>query len=356
LIRETFMTGMEKLTMARKIVFFVLNSAAVIFLACHGPQSDSLWSWQGQTMGTTFVIKALPADSLNRREIEAAVEDVLLDVNVQMSTWIDSSLICQFNRSQQTEWFPVPGGMAHVFAQALWVSELSQGAFDITVAPLVDLWGFGPGSAAEEFPSEDEILQIKEHVGYQMVRVQDDPPAIRKADPHLTCDLAAIAKGYGVDCVAALLDSFGVASFFVEIGGEVYCRGTGPHHGLWHVGITSPNRDGRIQRVLRLTDLATATSGDYMNYFEHDGVRYSHTIDPRSGKPIAHRLASVTVVHASCTLADAMATAIDVLGPEAGYGLAVRENLAVLLIERTENGFEERTSPAFDHAFGEQGF
>ncbi|MBN1543103.1 FAD:protein FMN transferase [candidate division KSB1 bacterium] len=338
----------------RHLVRLMLCSMGILsILSCRSRDPRPLWTANGQTMGTTYQIKAFVADSVDQHRLENGIEEILFSVNQQMSTWIDSSVISRFNRSNQTGWFYVSDAMARLFAQALSVSAKSTGAFDITVAPLVDLWGFGSGSGDRGgIPSEAEIQYARARVGYHMLQVRAEPPAIRKLNRDLRCDLGAIAKGYAVDRVAEFLESAAVEAFFVEIGGEVRTCGAGPHNGKWHIGIASPRQEGGIQRILRLTDASVATSGDYMNYFENDGVRYSHTIDPRTGRPIAHRLGSVTVVHPSCLYADAMATAIDVLGPIEGYQLAVRENLAALLIVRDGDDLVEKMTPAFSDSLG----
>jgi len=303
---------------------------------------------QGQTMGTLFAVKYSGGPvSLSQDHVQAGIHQVLDRVNRQMSTYMPDSGLSRFNRYPKDDWFPVSPGLAFVMAESIRVSRLSGGAFDITVGPLVNLWGFGPGKRRDTPPTAEEIRELLPLTGYQKIGVRLSPPAVKKELPGIYCDLSAIAKGYGVDQVAEYLESKKIFAYLVEIGGEVRARGKNPDNRCWQVGIAVPDREGEIERIVPLENSSMATSGDYHNYFEKDGIRYSHTIDPQTGRPITHGLASVTVVHPSCTFADAMATAINVLGPEQGLALAKRENLAVFLIIRDKTGFTESMTPGF---------
>jgi thiamine biosynthesis lipoprotein len=219
----------------------------------------------------------------------------------------------------------------------------------MTVAPLVDLRGFGSDGRVEELPDEAAIRDALSRVGYGRLAVRMDPPALRKAKPSVAIDLSGIAKGYAADTVAEELQSLdSIRGCLVEIGGEIRVRGHGPHKEKWRLGIEAPTADRRSVRLrIALTDRALATSGDYRNFFEHDGVRYSHTLDPRTGHPVRHRLTSVSVVHHSAATADAWATALLVLGPEDGYELAERRGLAVCFMLRDGEEIEERMTALF---------
>ncbi|MFQ5602469.1 MAG: FAD:protein FMN transferase [bacterium] len=308
---------------------------------------------EGNTMGTTFVVKMVKntgqMPDLNSEELETAIDEILLQVNQQMSTYLPDSEISQFNRSEGSDWFAISSDFARVLTAALEIAKKSNGAFDPTVGPLVNLWGFGPEHLAALIPSDEEIRKKKALTGYEKIAVRAEPPAVRKTLPGVYCDLSAIAKGFGVDRVAEYLETSGITNYMVEIGGEVRVKGRGPTGQMWRIGVESPDDPSGLQMVLHLKDNALATSGDYFNYFEKDGVRYSHTIDPRTGKPIMHKLASVTVLHKSCMLADGFATAINVLGPVDGFELAVQQELLVYLIVRGEHGFEEKMTPAFEN-------
>jgi thiamine biosynthesis lipoprotein len=310
----------------------------------------------GFTMGTTYRVKvvknsqwkAADTDTINKR-LSTGITDRLDAVNQQMSMWREDSEISRFNRHRENTWFGISPDTARVIAEALETSKKSDGAFDITVGPLVNLWGFGPAKEKHEVPNELQIKEALAKIGYQKLAVRSSPPAVKKEDPGIYCDLSAIAKGFGVDKVAEYLETEGIANYLVEIGGEVRVRGMNHEGTPWRVAIASPTPDGSsgYQKVVFLQNASMATSGDYHNYFEKDGIRYSHTIDPGTGRPITHKLASVTVVHASCMTADALATAIDVLGPGKGYELALKEDLAVFLVIREKDSFVEKMTPRF---------
>ncbi len=236
-----------------------------------------------------------------------------------------------------------------MFAMAREISEASGGAFDITVGPLVNAWGFGPENPTPDGPSDEELIALRERVDYRKVEVNVEECTIRKARPDIYCDLGAIAKGYAVDLVAVVLEDLGFTNYMVEVGGEVRAHGVNANGVPWQIGIEKPDVARRtIQRTISLVDMGMATSGDYRNYYERDGVRLSHTIDPRIGRPIAHKLASVTVLHKGCAMADGYATAFMVLGLDEGYALAENLGMAALFIVRDESGgFIEKPTPAF---------
>jgi len=327
----------------------VLAWLLVALAGCRS-QPAKLEELHGPTMGTTYTVKYLPVAGSKPVNIARQVEEVLQEVNRQMSTYREDSEICRFNRSRQTGWFPVSDWFARVTEAALSISAFSHGAFDVTVAPLVDLWGFGPKEGIRT-PPQEEIDRLRGLTGWRYLAVRTDPPALKKEIPALTCDLSAIAKGFAVDAVGELLAGQGVVNFMVEIGGEVLARGSRAEGADWRVGIETPDAPGNISRIVRLRDVALATSGDYRNYFEENGVRFSHTIDPRTGRPVRHRLASVSVLADSCMRADALATAVDVMGPEKGMAFAEREGLAVFMLVRdSSGGFEERMTKDFRRA------
>jgi thiamine biosynthesis lipoprotein len=304
--------------------------------------------FQGRTMGTDFSIKIVaPEDtSIDWQSKETAISDLLLEVNREMSTYMEDSEISSFNRFQGADWFAVSSNFARVVQTALQIAQKSDGAFDVTVAPLVNLWGFGPEARPVTVPPDSEIRRRMAHLGYPKLHVRLEPPALRKENGKISCDLSAIAKGFGVDVVADYLNDQAFTDYMVEIGGEVRTRGRNATGQLWRIGVASPDSPD-INKILKLDNIAVATSGDYFNYFEEAGIRYSHTIDPRTGRPISHRLASVTVIHRSCMYADGFATAINVLGPEAGYRFAVREELPVYMLVRENSGFVEKMTPKF---------
>lgn len=307
----------------------------------------------GMTMGGTWSVKLRqlpPATSKSRLENE--IGQLLDRLDGQMSLYRPESDLCKFNRHQSEEWFDVPAELAEVVSASLRVSEQSGGAFDITVAPLVNLWGFGPahlGGQLGKMPADADIATARSHVGFRHLQVRLDPPALRKSDSELSIDLGGIGKGFAADKVAAYLDRFGAGDYLVAIGGELRAKGSSAGARGWRVGIETPTPDTRrIFRQIDLRNASLSTSGDYRNFFEIDGHRFSHEIDPHTGRPVEHEPASVSVVHASGTYADAMATALMVLSPDEAFALAKRLDLAVLFVFRGEGSFETLETPAFE--------
>lgn len=317
--------------------------------ACHRP--PPVVELVGPTMGTTYSIKVrhLPP-ALSPTTLHTQIDRRLDAIEQTMSTYRPGSELSRFNSHHDTRWHPASTELVHIIRTALEISARSGGAFDVTVGPLVNLWGFGPGIGDDEPPGEDAIRQALRSVGYHHLHVREDPPAIRKDVPGLYVDLSGIAKGYGVDVVAGLLQDLGLSDFLVEIGGELRGQGHSERGGSWRIGIERPDDTRRTAYlVIPLEAMTVATSGDYRNFYESTGRRYSHTIDPRSGWPVTHGLASVTVVHPSATRADAWATALMVLGLEAGLDLARRAGLAAFFIQRDpQGGFSTAGSPAFE--------
>ena len=298
----------------------------------------------GQTMGTTYTVKVF-ADDVDA-DLAIEIDAELRSVNDQMSTYLKSSEISRFNASESTDWFNVSREFANVVDQSLVISRKTDGAFDVTIGPLIDAWNFGAKPRTTTPPDESALDSLSDSYGYEKLSVRLDPPALRKSTPQLRIDLSAIAKGHGVDRVTELLNEHGYVDSFVEIGGEV--RVSGSKGGQpWRVGIQKPDAAATAPMYAlalsaddRRDDASMATSGDYRNYFESDGVRYSHTIDPRTRKPITHSLASVSVTASDCQTADAWATALNVLGRDEGLAIAEREGLNAFFIVRSKSGWD----------------
>jgi thiamine biosynthesis lipoprotein len=300
-------------------------------------------------MGTGYSIKLYAPAGLVTTELQAAVDARLEAINDMMSTYRPNSDLMRFNHNTSTDWQPVPAPLAELVAQSIKVSEQSGGRYDITVGPLVNIWGFGNLGPTDEPPTDAAIAAALERVGYQRLAVRLDPPALRKQVAQLEIDLSSIAKGWGVDQIAQLLEARGVTSYLVDIGGEVRARGYKPDGAHWRIAIERPLREGRaVERVLSLDDMAMATSGDYRNYFRVGEDYYSHTLDPRSGRPVRHHLASVSVIADDCASADAWATALLALGEQEGPALATQLGLKAFFIIRTASGFEEQATPAYE--------
>ncbi len=316
------------------------------------PASDErpLHLFEGSTMGTYYRVQVV-ADDLDRegrQALAAAIEEELEGVNGRMSTYLPDSELSRFNRHRATTPFELSPSTFEVFAAAMAASRRTGGAFDVTVGPLVDAWGFGPGVGEPPELDQAAVRQVLDRIGFEKLELDAASRTARKTRADLSCDLSGIAKGYAVDRVAERLAELGAADVWVEVGGEVRAAGTNARGQTWRLGIERPQLlPGELQRIVPLADLAVATSGDYRNYREIGGERFSHLIDPRAGWPIRHRLASVSVFHPRCMVADALATALMVMGAEEGYQLALAENLPVFFLVRDGDGFVERGTPAF---------
>lgn len=303
----------------------------------------------GNTMGTTYNVKFYADEKLDEIAVKQEIDDALVLVNKQMSTYDPTSELSLFNQSESTDWVSVSPATQKVVLEAIRLGELSNGVLDVTVGPLVNLWGFGPDARPEVVPAQEQIDAVRLVTGLDKLDVSE--AGLKKTVPGLYVDLSTIAKGYGVDVVAELLEAKGLTDYLVEIGGEMRVSGIKDDEMPWMIAIERPTVDQRaVQRILDIGTNAIATSGDYRNYYERDGKRYSHLIDPRTGYPIQHNLVSVSVVHSSSMTADGLATALNVMGAEEAKAVAERENLAVLLITQENGEFNEYTSPAFKQA------
>lgn len=315
--------------------------------------------FSGPTMGTQYSVKAVSAEPLEaatQRELANRIAEALASVNGKMSTYLPDSELSLFNAAETTEAFPVSSETVYVLSHAQYISEVTDGAFDITVGPLVNAWGFGPDGRVSP-PTEGDLTALRERVGYEKLTIDVSAETVRKRRADVYCDLSAIAKGYAVDQVARILSSYDLEGYMVEVGGEVYADGTNPQGEGWRIGIEQPDTGERkARRVISLSGQSMATSGDYRNFYTADGARVSHMIDPRTGAPVRHALASVTVISTQCLFADAYATALMVMGPEEGYRFAEKIGLVALFIIRTEDsGYEERTTNGFAGMFVDGG-
>ena len=303
----------------------------------------------GATMGTTWSVSLRPAAVKDSVALQTQLQARLDHINRLMSTYDLNSEISKFNQQLSSDWFAVSPPTATVVALAQRISALTDGAFDISVGPLVELWGFGASPRGRQIPDAEQLRQALEQVGYQRLELRLDPPALRKQVPALQIDLSAVAKGYAVDTLKALLEERGLRNFIVEIGGELQISGERTVGKPWRIAVEKPQEEVRaVEKVFLLKDTALATSGNYRNFYVENGQRYAHTIDPKSGRPVQHRLASVTVLDPSCARADALATALMVLGEEQGRLLCEKAGIAALfLIHQGEEGLAEYASPAF---------
>jgi thiamine biosynthesis lipoprotein len=315
--------------------------------------ANAVHALHGQTMGTTWSVQYTSAMRIDAHALHDAVQARLDQVVAQMSTWDVDTDIMRFNRSAAGQWFVLQDDVLQVVATALDIAASSEGAFDPTVSPLVAAWGFGAHAARRGRPTDVDLVEARSRVGWQHLRF--DPELRRLRQPGgVMLDLSAIAKGYGVDVVAALLRGRGIDAALIEVGGELFGYGRKADGQPWRVLVeSSPDEEadseGLAPRVLALDSMAVATSGDRWHAYAQDGRRYSHTIDPRSGEPVTDAAAAVTVVAAYTMHADAWATALTVMGAAEGHAFATRHGLAARFLQRTGDGLRETMTPAFEH-------
>lgn len=310
--------------------------------------------FNGKTQGTDYTVKTVAADlsDQQRKGLERTIAARLEQIDRTMSAYRPDSEISRFNSFRDITPFPATAGLIEVLVIARDISAATDGTFDVTAAPLVELWGFGSAKQERKTPTNVEIEHARQNVGFRNIEISVEKSTLIKRVPNIRCDLNAIAQGYTVDKLAADIEAMGIIDYMIEVGGEVRARGRNGSGNVWRIGIEKPVPGKRaIDQVVSLDNCSLSTSGDYRKYYEKDGVRISHTIDPHTGRPIAHRLASVSVIHDQCAIADAYATALMVMGPDKGYDFAQRKGLAALfIIHDGADGFAEKMTEPFKNA------
>ena len=331
--------------MVKPALFALL--ASVLLAGC----GEKIEEFGGPTMGSHYSLKYLAGEGTPEpAALKAEVEDLLAEVDQQMSTWRADSDLSAFNRLPAGSCRAMPAPVLELVRFGERLSADSAGAFDLTLEPLLDLWGFGPQSRGERVPTAEEIAEVRQRIGHQHLRIDGEQLC---KDAAVQLDLNSIAAGHTVDRIAARLAELGVQSYLLDVTGELKAAGRKPDGSAWRVAIEAPRDDRQVaQKVLVLDGLGVSTSGDYRNYFERDGKRYSHTLDPQTGAPISHRLAAVTVVDAQTLRADGLSTLLMVLGPERGYAFAEQAQVAAFFVTRTDQGFATHATPAFERLFG----
>lgn len=335
--------------MGALIVFVALTVWRLYF----APTPPRIVLVQGEVMGTTYTVKVVAQTREEQSEQSAAalaqtVKEALDAVDQSMSTYKPDSELSRFNAGPADQDVDISPGVAEVLTVAFNVHRRSGGAFDVTVGPLVERWGFGAKGELTEVPSSADIDALRSRLGHEHLDFDMTASTLRKDAKDLRVDLSAIAKGYGVDRAAAALHEAGWDNFLVEVGGEVRVSGKTEAGRAWRLAVEKPSTSERtIFEVIELEDQAMATSGDYRNFTVVDGTRYSHTIDPTTGRPVTHELASVSVLADSCAEADALATALNVLGPQRGLELAEREGLPALFLIGTPEDLEAHATDAW---------
>lgn len=324
---------------------FLFVAIVLCLLSACERQSRQL-VFDGLTMGTTYQVKLVSAGRPVSDDLGERIQSRLDSLNHTFTTYQQDSELMQLNRSPVNQVYTVSIDMLRVLEAAQTVYELTSGAFDPTVGPLVNLWGFGPDNSGDQIPLEEDITARLEFVGFNKLHSSPAGKIIKHSE--ITLDMSAIAKGYAVDAIAELLEQEGFNNYLVEVGGELRLEGLKANQDPWRIAIEAPSLEkGLIQRVLIPRNAAVATSGDYRNYFEKGGKRFSHTIDPRTGYPIDHQLASVTVIAETAVFADALATGFMVMGPVASLKVAEENNLAIYLLVREGDVFKGHYSSAF---------
>lgn len=328
--------------------WLALLGLAFLLVGC---QDNDLYTLtlKGGTMGTFYQVKVIaPKSQLpDGKTLQSELDRELEQVNDEMSTYRPKSELSLFNRHQGNGAVAISDHLRTVVQEGLRIADLTNGSFDITVGPLVNLWGFGPTGRPDKVPSEKALEAARKEIGYQHLHLSDD--GLSKDIPGLYVDLSGIAKGYGVDRVAAMLEAKGFSNYLVNVGGELSMHGHNDQNKPWRVAVEKPEYDGSqsVDRIVTPGDRAIATSGDYRNYFEENGVRYSHEVDPKTGHPIQNHVVSASVIDDNCMTADGFATAFMVMGRKASIQFAREHHMAVMIIEKTAEGYAEYYTPEF---------
>lgn len=322
---------------------------AGLLLASCGDRRLTEVELSGPVMGTSYSIKLIdPPRELDRERLGAIIVERLADIEQRFSTYRPSSELSMINGKLTTEWIPVSGEMCNAIATSIGLSRRSNGAFDITVGPLVLLWGFGPDGDRSAPPADELVAEARSSVGYEKLEADCSILAIRKALPGVYLDLSAFVKGYAVDEIASILDAALLTDYLVEIGGELCAAGLNAHGEPWAIAIEVPDVTRRaVQTIVNVTDRCMATSGDYRNFFTFDGIRYSHAVDPATGRPVTHDTASVTVLASSAAEADGLATGLLVRGADQGLEFAEIAGIDAYFLVRADGDFEQKMSGNF---------
>lgn len=334
---NNLMAPIRWVSLSRNLIFLAILVCAT---ACHAGSPEIRLT--GKTMGTTYAITVVSHEKIDTAALQRKVDQRLSSINKSMSTFDPDSELSRFNAIRSTTGYISPSAdFLHVLHVADELYRLTSGAWDGTLDPLITLWGFGRTGGVRKPPDEIRIQQALDHVGFDRIAT-DDAGRLRKTDPAVTLDLASIAKGYGVDAIARLLGDAGFEHFIVEIGGEIYARGVRPDGTPWRVGINRPDKAADVREIyaiVPLTNQAMATSGDYRIFFQIGDDAYAHILDPRTGKPVENDVVSVSVVAANCTVADGLATALMVMGPEKGIALVnTLPDVSCLMVTRLPDG------------------
>ncbi|UFP98306.1 FAD:protein FMN transferase [Pseudomonas fitomaticsae] len=338
--------GDEELLTGRWVILVLLTG----FLSGCG-NGDSLETFGGPTMGSTYSIKYVRHANLPApQEVRVEVEKILADIDRQMSTYRADSDISRFNALPADRCQVMPAAILELIRVGEQLSQQSEGSYDLTVEPLMNLWGFGPQGREEKVPDAAALAEVRQRVGHQHLRIDGDRLC---KDAAVEVDFNSIAAGYAVDTVAARLEALGIHDYLAEATGELKASGKKLDGSPWRIALEEPRDDLQVtERVINIDGYGLSTSGDYRNYFQQDGRRYSHTFDARTGAPVLHDLASVTVIHPSALVADGLSTLLLILGPERAWDYAEKHDIGAFFVIRADTGFVTRTSHAFERLSG----
>jgi thiamine biosynthesis lipoprotein len=308
---------------------------------------DSLESIDGPTMGSTYSIKYVRhADLPAPADVQVEVEKILAEVDQQMSTYRSDSDIERFNALPTNRCQKMPAPILELVSVGEQLSVQSEGSFDLTVEPLLNLWGFGPQAREEKVPTAQALAEVRQRVGHGHLRIDGDQLC---KDAAVEVDFNSIAAGYAVDRIAARLEALGIRNYLAEATGELKAAGRKLDGSPWRIALEEPRDDQQVaERIIAVDGYGLSTSGDYRNYFVQGGQRFSHTFDARTGAPVAHTLASVTVIHPSALMADGLSTLLLILGPERGWDYVEKHDIGAFFVIRADTGFVTRSSPAFE--------
>ncbi|POA19884.1 thiamine biosynthesis protein ApbE [Pseudomonas sp. FW300-N1A1] len=308
---------------------------------------DTQESFGGPIMGSRYAIQYVRHPGMSGPvEVQQQVEAILADVDRQMSTYRSDSDIERFNNLPANHCQAMPASILDLVRVGEQLSSQSEGAFDLTVEPLLNLWGFGPQAREEKVPTAEALAEARQRVGHGHLRIDGDQLC---KDAAVEVDFNSIAAGYAVDRIAAQLEAAGIQNYLVQVTGELKAVGKKLDGSPWRIALEEPRDDKQVaERIIAIDGYGVSTSGDYRNYFEQDGRRYSHTFDARTGRPVLHDLASVTVIHPQALMADGLSTLLLILGPERGRDYAEKNQIAAFFVMRTDTGFVTSTSQAFD--------
>lgn len=328
-----------------------LVSASILLGGCKPARHIEMLS--GPTMGSTFTIKYVATPSTPAADAAGVVVQGILDeVDRQMSTYRHDSDISRFNQLPAGSCMPMPSAVLELVDYSGRLSQQTDGRFDITLQPLLNVWGFGPQSRDRHVPAQRDIDMAMQQMGYQYLS-REGNQLCKQRD--LKLDLNSVAAGYTVDRIASRFEELGIDSYLIEVTGELIAKGKKPDGSAWRIAIEQPTEgiERVAQRILEIDGWGVNTSGDYRNYFQEDGVRFSHTLDARSGRPVTHNLAAVTVIDRSALVADAMGTVLLIMGPDEGMAFARANELAALFVVREGETFRSYASPKFNENFPE---